>query len=228
MDFAEAKAKMSALRAALQADVDAICENASYSRDGQVQLIAAAIVAARAQAVELRDEFVTTSEETRRKLARRLFGLPASADAATVLVYRDAADRAAKITDPDEYGPLLQRALDQGDDLMARAIAARAESAGVTDVAASYAAANGQTDAHNELLNLPSGRNFSAAAAMVFSVPMPAMPTEIADIIRAAAPSTLTADDTAGNLRALANTPPAQPTKPTGKTYRPGSVGTTF
>lgn len=226
MQFAEAKAQMSTLRADLQAEVDTVCSNTRYSTDGKVQLIAAAIVAARSKAVELRDEFVTTSGDTRRKLARKLFGLPAGADATTVLVYRDAEDRAAKITDPDQFGPLMARALDQGDTLMARAIAARADTQGITDVAAAYAAGTGQAAAYTELDALPTGRNFNTATAMVFSVPMPAMPSELAGIIRAAAPSVITADDTAGNLRALAETPPGQPFKPTAKGYRPGSVGT--
>ncbi|MFL0276995.1 hypothetical protein [Mycobacterium sp. SMC-19] len=226
MQFAEAKTKMSAIRADLQAEVDTVCANARYSTDGKVHEIAKAILDARSLAVELRDQFVTTSEETRRKLARKLFGLPAGADPATVLVYRDAEDRAAKITDPDEYGPLMARALDRGDDLMARAIAARADTQGITDVAAAYAAGTGQTGAYTELDALPTGRNFNTAVAMVFTVPLPALPTELASIIRTAAPSILTADDTAGQLRKLAETPPANATKPTSRTYRPGSLGT--
>lgn len=228
MQFAEAKAQMSTLRADLQAEIDTICANTHYSRDGKVQLIAAAILAARSKAVELRDEFVTTSGDTRRKLARKLFGLPADADATTVLVYRDAEDRAAKITDPDQFGPLMARALDQGDTLMARAIAARADTKGLTDVAAAYAAGTGQIAAYSELEALPTGRNFNTAVAMVFSVPMPAMPSELSAIIRGAAPSVLTGDDYARNLRKLAENPPAQPMKPKAKGYNPGGIGVVF
>lgn len=225
MQLAEARNKMSAIRANLQTEVDTICSHTRYTNAAKVQLIAQVILDARAQATALRDEFVTTSEETRRTLARKLFGLPANADPATVVVYRDSVDRAECLTD-DELAPALARATDSGDQLLARAIAARADKRGLTAIAASYAESNGQAAAYAELADLPSGRNFSAAVAVVFSVPTPTLPADLAAIINGVAPGVLTGDDASGKLQKLADTTPAQSTKPQARTYRPGSVGT--
>lgn len=227
MQIADAKNKMQVIRADLQREVDTICANTNYSREGQIHQVAKAILEHRQQAVALRDEFVGTSEDTRRKLAQKLFGIPAGADAATVLVFRDAEDRAAKITDPDELAPLLARATDRGDALLARAIAAHADAHGWTGVAAAWAANTGQADAYAELTDLPSGSNFSTAVALIFSIGVPTLPPELATIIRTAAPGVLTADDAARNLQKLADTPPEQATKaPKTKSYRPAPVGT--
>lgn len=225
MHFDDAKAQMQTIRTDLQAEVDRICANVNYSRDGLIHEIAKAILDHRQQAIELRDEFVATSEATRRKLAQKLFGLPSGADAATVLSFRDAEDRAAKITNPEELAPLLARAIGKGDQSMAKAIAAHADAHGWTDIAATWAADTGQADAYTELTSLPSGTNFSTAVALVFSVGVPNLPPELAAIIRTAAPSVLTAD-TPRQLQKLAETPPAQPAKPATKTFRPNvSVG---
>ncbi len=229
MQLADAKAKMQTIRAGLQQEVDTICANTNYSRDGKIALIAEAILEARAQGVALRDEFVTTSEDTRRKLAQRLFGLPAGADPAAVLVFRDAEDRAAKVTDPDELAPLLARATDRGDAVMAKALAAHAEAHGWTEVAAAWAASTGKADTYAELTALPSGGNFDVAVALIFSVGVPDLPPDLAAIIRTAAPGVLTGDDAARDLQKLAATRAAQPTnKAQGKVFRPGPVGTTF
>lgn len=227
MQFAEAKAKMSAIRADLQTAVDTIVANTRYTTAAQVQEVAKAVLDARAQAVTLRDEFVAGSEATRRSLFAKLFGLPVAADATTTLVYRDSVDRAECLGD-DDFAPALTQALNQGDQLMARAIAARADTRGLTSIAATYAEAVGQSDTYAELIELPTGRNFSAATALIFNVPVPALPAEIASIIRAAAPGVLTGDDATGKLQKLADTTPAQLTKPKSKGYSPGSVGSVF
>lgn len=56
-----------------------------------------------------------------RSLERRLFGLPAGADAADTISYRDAADRVATITDPTQLAELMDRAADSGDAMLLRA-----------------------------------------------------------------------------------------------------------
>jgi len=229
MQLDEAKSRVQAIRADLQAQVDTIAGNANFSREGQIHEIAKAIVEHRQKAIDLRDQFVTTSDNARRKLAKKLFGLPADADPTTTLVYRDAQDRAAKITDPDEFASLFTRAVDQGDDLLARAVASRAYAQGQPDLAATYAADTGQADTLAELNGLPSGGNFSAAVGIVFSVGTPTMPPDLTDALRAAAPSALTGDDVGRQLQKLAETPPTQPTTSTkGKAYRPSSVGVAF
>ncbi|MEZ0382166.1 hypothetical protein [Mycobacterium sp. pW045] len=218
MKLNDAKTKMARLRSDLQAEVDTITSNPNYSTDGIVHQVAKAILDARQQAVSLRDDFVTTSDNARRTLGRKLFGLPANADPATTLSYRDAEDRVARITDPDELAPALTRALDKGDDILARAIAGRADTLGCSDVVSRYADSTGQTDDVAALNDLPSGGNFDTACAMVFNVHTPNLPADVADRMRSATTST-------GDLRAdlqlqrLAETPPEQPTKPEKPNY---------
>jgi len=220
MQFDEAKARMQSLRGDLQAAVDTITSDGRYTQDSQAQQVAQAILEARAKADTLRDDFLTSSEGARRQLTTKLFGIPAGADPATTLSFRDAQDRVGEINNPDELAGIIDRAVLNGDTILARVAAARAHAVSATDVAAHYAASRGETARYAELTNLPSGNNFNTAAAMVFSVPVPGLPNDLAHSIRSAAISD-------AQLRKLAEAVPAQPTKPAAKTYRPGPVGTT-
>lgn len=220
MQFDEAKAKMQALRGDLQSAVDTITADGRYTQDSQTQQVAQAILDARAKADALRDDFLTASEGARRQLTTKLFGIPAGADPATTLSFRDAQDRIGDLNNPEELAGIIDKATLNGDDILARVAAARAHAVSATDVAGTYAAARGQSDTYAELTNLPSGSNFNTAAALIFSVPVPGLPNDLAPSIRAAAIS-----DT--QLRKLAEAVPAQPTKPTAKTHQPGPVGST-
>lgn len=227
MQLNDAKTEMARLRADLQADVDTIANNQNFSSEGKVHQIAKAILDARQRAVSLRDDFVTTNDSARRVLGRKLFGLPANADPATTLSYRDAEDRVARITNPDELAPALTRALDKGDDILARAIAGRADTLGVSDVVSRYADSTGQTDDYTALNDLPSGGNFNTACALVFDVGTPNLPQDVADRMRSA--TTRTGDvDSDRQLQKLADTPPAQPTtRPQTMRHNPNApVGT--
>ncbi len=76
-----------------------------------------------------------TEAAYRDELLRRLFDAPAPHDAAAIISYRDAADRAERLTDPDEAIELLRRARMTGDDLLAKAIAVRAAGRAALSVA---------------------------------------------------------------------------------------------
>jgi phage tail protein X len=69
-----------------------------------------------------------TTNERQAQLARKLYGLPANADASAMISYRDALDRASQIDPkhPSEATALLQRARTVGDDLLVRAVIATA------------------------------------------------------------------------------------------------------
>ncbi len=223
MQFDDAKVRMKQIKADLQHTVDTIAANTKYTRDAQLQEIAQAILDSRQQAVALRDEFATTSETARRQLSTKLFGIPSGAGGAEVLSHRDAQDRVAKITDPDELDGLLKRATDSGDETLARAIAGHAHRQGWSEVAATYADQTDQADTYAELNALPAGGNFNTAAAVVFSVGVPNLPPELSDTIRAAA-----SQDATRQLQKLAETTPEQTTQSTKvKTYQPGPVGST-
>lgn len=169
MELNEARTQMANLRADLQQECDEIAGNPNFSTDGKAHQIAAAITAANAKAVELRDTFVTGNEAAERQLRGKLFGL-GSSDPSAIIAYRDASDRAAQINDPDQLGPALDRALDMGDTSMATALAARAHELGAKSIVATYANATGKTDAHKELQSIPTGRNMNTATAVIFSV----------------------------------------------------------
>lgn len=64
--------------------------------------------------------------DTTLSLQRHLFGLPPGADASTAISYRDATDRVAGITDPDQLAELMERANASGDAMLLRASLAHA------------------------------------------------------------------------------------------------------
>jgi hypothetical protein len=169
----EAKRKMSAIRDSLGREVDQIRNNSMYSECGRAQEIAKILLAHRRQAEDLRSNFSTNNEDVRLKLTAKLFGIPGNADPATILVYRDAEDRAAKLTNPDEAATMLTRATEIGDTLLVRAVAGHAHSRKWQSVTESYADAAGLTDNLNELNNLPSGAMLKTAVTALFSLPTP-------------------------------------------------------
>lgn len=83
-----------------------------------------------------------------RSLERRLFGLPAGADASDAISYRDAADRVATITDRAQLDELMGRASTTGDVMLLRAGLAHAYRQRWRDLVATY----GGRHAH-DLLN---------------------------------------------------------------------------
>lgn len=109
----------------------------------------------------------------RTKLDNMIRGVPPGADASTILVYRDAEDRAAKLTNTREANAMLTRAIERGDTLLARAVAGHAFGNGWHDVTETYAEATGLSDTLDELTDLPSGPMTSLAEAALFSVPAP-------------------------------------------------------
>lgn len=115
-----------------------------------------------------------TSE--RAKLTRKLFGHEGDADAQTVIVRRDAADRAAKITEPHEAQAALQRAEANGDVHLAQAIAGQAQANMWSDVVGSWLDAHpeaGETAQQLNQLPDPSDGVWRMQHAMTYSVVAP-------------------------------------------------------
>ncbi|MGW3727315.1 hypothetical protein [Streptomyces sp. NPDC000851] len=115
-----------------------------------------------------------TSERAR--LSRKLFGYEGDADPNTVIVRRDAADRAAKLTDPDEAQRALQRAEANGDVHLAQAIAGQSFANGWADVVHTWFDANPQAgDTARELEELPDPSDgvWRMQHAMTYSVMAP-------------------------------------------------------
>ncbi len=111
----------------------------SLSDDGKRSAIADAFTRSRDKLQRLHERAQQESGRRRRELERRLFGLHATSDTAT-LSYRDAQERVSRVKRLDEALNLLQRADRSGDEVLARAVAAHAWDRAWTRVLDRYAA----------------------------------------------------------------------------------------
>lgn len=171
--FDDAKQRMGKIRANLNREVATIQANLNFSDRGRTREMAKTVLAHRKEAERLRNNFTADNEQIRAKLTRQLFGAPAGADASTILVYRDSEERAAKLEKADDAAVMLKRALDRGDTLLARAVAAEAHSKGWADIAENYAAATGLSAELDELDGLPTGPMLGLGLAALFGLPAP-------------------------------------------------------
>ncbi|OBI37193.1 hypothetical protein A5709_15285 [Mycobacterium sp. E1386] len=169
----DAKKAMAKVKAEFNAEVARIRNSNLYTDAGRRQEIARALIKTRAKADALKANYGVDNEFKRATLSSRIFGLPADADAATVMIFRDAADRAAQLTDSDRAAATLKRALEHGDTVLARAVASHAHGKRWHDVTETYAQAVGKTAALEELNDLPSGGLTKMATNILFSVPTP-------------------------------------------------------
>jgi hypothetical protein len=171
--FDEAKQQMSQIRDSLAREAGGIRTNANFSNRGRAREIAKAVLVHRKRAQMLRDQFHSDNDARRVQLTAKLFGIPANADPATVLVARDADDRASQLGRSADAKVMLTRALERGDTLLARAVAGHAFGNGWGDVTETYAEATGLSETLDELTDLPSGPMTSLAEAALFAVPAP-------------------------------------------------------
>lgn len=166
----DAKSKMTTIRASLAKKCDAIRADPRYTESGRRQELAKTLLAHRKQAAALRDGTTVDNDSTRARLTMKLFGLPAGADTGSVLAFRDAVDRASQLRSGKDLQAMRQRATAMGDDLLARAAAARAFELGIRDVAKDYAEAAGLDNEYDDLAATPTS---TMASAALFSVPCP-------------------------------------------------------
>lgn len=173
LTFADAKAKMAEIRSSFQRDVESIRASSIYNDAGRRQEIAKTFFSHRKQVEGLRSKFTTTNDESRVKLSARLFGLPGASDAASVLVYRDACDRAAKLEDENAAAAMLKRATEMGDQLLARAVAGHAHHKRWNSVTSDYAESTGLSTDLEELEALPSGGMLNLGLSALFGLRTP-------------------------------------------------------
>jgi hypothetical protein len=169
----DARTKMSAIRREFDSQVASIRNNSGLNPAGRRQAIAKSLIAQREKARTLRSAFEVDNEGTRATLSAKLFGIPKGADASTVLIHRDAADRAAKLEGADDAAATLKRALEHGDTVLARAVAAHAHGKHWPEVVQSYAEQTGQTGDLETLTDLPSGGLSKLAVNVLFGVRTP-------------------------------------------------------
>lgn len=173
LSFDEAKKSMSKIRADFNNEVAGIRNSNLYSDGGRRAEIAKALIKSRAKADALKANYSNDNEAKRAALSSRIFGLPKGADAATVMSFRDAVDRAAQLADSDAAAATLKRALELGDTVLARAVAAHAHGKRWNDVTESYAQQVGQSADLEELNDIPSGGLTKMATNVLFSVQTP-------------------------------------------------------
>lgn len=145
--------------------------------------IARAYVTATRRATELRAQAVKQVDDQRRTLTRRLFGSGGrSTDPTEAISRRDASDRAAQITDADEALHLLRRAQENGDDILAQAVARHTVTYGRQwgrwpEVLAEYTRENPKAaDNVTQLQQLPDldTPHAQLRLAQLYTVPVPA------------------------------------------------------
>lgn len=146
--------------------LDSIRADTTLSKNGRRQQIAVIYETAREAVDHAAEKHQWTKNTHRQKLERTVFGPPTKTlTGSDAISWRDAQDRAAKLlpssyTDaPDnsvleaEALTLLNRALQSGDDHLARAIVTVAFDMRWADVADTYAQASNDTDTVVELWN---------------------------------------------------------------------------
>ena len=150
-----------------RAELDAIRADTTLSNNGRRAKIDAAYRTARETVDHAKEKHEWTRQTQRQKLERKVFGPPTKTlTGADAISWRDAQDRAAKLlpsnyTDPTvdnasleaEALTLLNRALQSGDDHLARAVVNVAFDMRWADVADTYAQASADTDTVVELWN---------------------------------------------------------------------------
>ena len=108
--------------------VKSIRANTNLSDEGRKRLIAAEYVKADASYAAVQTQQAEQKAKTRKSVESHLFGASSydSRDPATIMMLRDARDRAARIEKPEEALALLESSVIGGDKVMARAILGRA------------------------------------------------------------------------------------------------------
>lgn len=166
----------------LASEVERINSSRSLSAEAKQIGIARAYREARDRITAMRQEEADRVTSERAKLSRRLFGHEGTADAQTVIVRRDASDRAAKLTGPEEAEAALRRAEADGDAHLAQAIAKQSYANGWADVVQTWFAANPQAgETAEQLQSLPDPNDgvWRMKQAITYSV---ARPAELGDM----------------------------------------------
>lgn len=150
---------------------DTIAKDPTLSEVGRQAKLDAERDRVRNQTRDLRKketELINTKKET---LQKRLFGLSsvASTDPGQVLLYRDAQDRAARLTQSDEAAQAFTAAVRSDDKILAAAIVSRALDAGWRSIVNEYAAQNPTAGEDlKDLVKLGQYQSFEATLAYAY------------------------------------------------------------
>ncbi|MFE2110369.1 hypothetical protein ACFXAF_31520 [Kitasatospora sp. NPDC059463] len=175
---------MTTLHQTLAAETARITNSRTLSDEAKRIALAKAYTTARDHAAQLRQQAEDNTRNQRTTLERKLFGSTTDLDPTAAISRRDAADRAAKLTDPVEAGRLLQRADRSGDQHLAQAIAAHAADMWWWDIVEQWT--NGRPDAAATIAALRDLPNVDdpvnkLTAAMTYAVPRPGPISNLTD-----------------------------------------------
>lgn len=154
-----------------------ISSQRTLSQEAKLVAIARAYRETRDAIAEQGRQVVQQAEAKRAQLGRKLFGHEGDADPQTVIVRRDAADRAAKLKTPEEASSALQQAEVNGDRYMAQAIATHAWTHSWNDVLSGYLDARPEAaETVSQLREVPDTNNpvWMMQHAMTYHVAKPA------------------------------------------------------
>ncbi|NUK72109.1 hypothetical protein HRW23_21980 [Streptomyces lunaelactis] len=129
---------VSAINDRLASEITRINSRRSLSAEAKQIAIARAYRDARDRITAMKQAETDHITSERTRLSRKLFGFEGNADPQTVIVRRDAADRAAKLDSPEAAARALSMAEANGDAYMAQAIAGQANANMWNDVVNTY------------------------------------------------------------------------------------------
>ncbi|WP_145013438.1 hypothetical protein [Mycobacterium marseillense] len=174
LDYTTARAHVARIQQSLDAKVADIRVNKSLTEAGKRREIAAVTLEARKQADAAKAQFATERAQRRESLNRAAFGNPANhLTEADRLSMRDAHDRASRLDSEDAAKAMLNRAVLDGDESLAKAIGARAYERGWGAVVNEYGTRYDRLSFIDELDETPTGPMTSTADAIVFRLRPP-------------------------------------------------------
>lgn len=150
---------------------DSITGDRTLSEVGRQAKLDAERDRVRDQTSELRKKETGLIHAKKEALQKRLFGLSSvtSSDPGQVLLYRDAQDRAGRLTQGDEAAQAFAAALRSDDKILAAAIVSRALEAGWRSIVNEYAAQNPTAGEDlKDLAKLGQYQSFEATLAYAF------------------------------------------------------------
>jgi hypothetical protein len=172
-DYDAVREKVARVQQRLNADVNAIRSNGSYSDAGRKREMAKAVLDAKNSVAKIRDQHVADRTARRDRWERLAFGMVGDPDPQTLIAIRDAQDRAERITSEQDAAAMLHRATQTNDATLASAIGLQAYNRGWSDVTNTWANTWDKAAFVEEFKSVPGGKNTNAADALVFRVSTP-------------------------------------------------------
>ena len=173
-DYDPQKAAVSRVQSRLDEKLEAIRSIRGYSEAGRKTEMAKAVVAARAEVENMKEQFVAERNTRRDDLHRSLFGASGRASASELIADRDAQDRATQLDSSEAAAAMLARANRNGDGSLCKAVAEHAFQHGWAEVAQDYADQAEKRSTLNELTDSNIGPRTMLADSVIFRVRPPA------------------------------------------------------